>query len=255
MNELPVTNPKVAELFSPGGPNDMMLYASLDGRYPGVALVDDSESPMQCVLRTAYGTTFLGGSVDDTFLTDSVDALRKTGTIWVVLSEIEATQRKLPSGYDFNIERIEFNSISGFNEKTDAVSRELPEGFQLVEMDRTLLENCIWGNEMKQACGNLENFLRHGFGVCLLRDDQIISEAYAMFEGAGRMELGAITHETHQGQGYGSITCSELIRLCHQRKKQVYWSCHQGNTPSVRLARKLGFSSERKYHWIRYKGT
>ena len=252
MRNLPLTDTRLKDLFGGGCPNDAMLFASLDGRYPGCALVDDAENPKQCVLRTAVGTLFLGGSVSDSFLTNTLEILRKRGTTCIVLTEDEARMRDLPEGYSFNHERVEFNSNDFSNER---VSSQLPTNCRIAEMDLSLLEDCVWGKGVKHAYGSLDNFLAYGFGICLLQEDQILSEAYAMFEGAGRVELGVVTHEDYRGQRYGSIACSELIRRCRNLNKPVYWSCDRDNVPSVKLAQRLGFLDERNYRWIQYDAT
>jgi purine nucleoside permease len=76
-----------------------------------------------------------------------------------------------------------------------------------------------------------------------------------LFEGAGRVELGDVTRAAYRVRNYAAITCAPLIMRCEACGKPTYWSCHQTNTPSVQVARKLGYTGERACRWIRYEST
>jgi RimJ/RimL family protein N-acetyltransferase len=81
---------------------------------------------------------------------------------------------------------------------------------------------------------------------------EICSEAYAVFFGGGRVEIGVITHEEYQRRGCAYVTCQHLIRLCEAQGYPTYWSCEQDNVASVATARKLGYQVQRAYQWLYY---
>ena len=128
----------------------------------------------------------------------------------------------------------------------------LPEGYQFRPINAELFEHCRWRDEMLLSYGTAENFLRHGIGVCLMVDDEICSEAYTFCWGAGKFEIGAITHEKYRRQGYAYLTCKHLIKLCAERGYPTYWSCHQANVASVATAHKLGYQAQKAYRFLRY---
>ena len=253
MHQFPITCPKLVRLFAPGGPNDTMLFATLQGRYPGRALVDNATSPSQAVVRTHYGTTFFGGRVTDGFLADAVAALCTTGAVRLVVPEEDFGTRSLPSGRSRIINRLEFTARDLNRECTDKFMQSLPATCRIVPIDRNLLMSCLWHDEILAACGNVDSFFAHGRGVCLIHYDEVLSEAYAVFTGAGRVELGVVTKEGYRGRNYAAITCAPLIRSYDTQGIPTYWSCHQTNTASIRVARKLGYTDERSYRWIRYE--
>jgi RimJ/RimL family protein N-acetyltransferase len=232
-----------------------MLFATLAGHYPGRALVDDPHVPSQCVLRTYYGTTFCGGQMAERFLADAVTALRTSGAVRLVLSEQDTIRQQFPAGYSRIIQRLEFEAREPSQEHLEAWARQLPSAYRLVPIDRALFAHSLWRDEILEACGSTDRFLAYGFGLCLLYQNEIVSEAYAMFEGAGRVELGVVTHAAYRGRNYAAITCAPLIMRCEARGTPTYWSCHQTNTASVQVARKLGYTGERTYRWIRYEST
>jgi hypothetical protein len=41
-----------------------------------------------------------------------------------------------------------------------------------------------------------------------------------------------------------------MIRDCEQLGWETYWNCSATNLPSMRLARKLGYRTEKPYHLI-----
>ena len=52
MVNYPTDGPALEALFDPDLPNSPALWAVLQGRCTGRALVDDVQAPRQCVLRT-----------------------------------------------------------------------------------------------------------------------------------------------------------------------------------------------------------
>lgn len=255
MHRCPITSSKLTSLFARGGPNDTMLFATLEGRYPGWALVDDPDLPSQAIVRTHYGTTFFGGRVTDGFLANAVDGFRLAGAVRLVVSERDFAIRSLPAGQSRVIKRLEFPTRKPSGDGVGRFLKSLPGTCRIVSIDRGLFARCSWHDEVLSACGTVDRFMTHCRSVCLMRNDEILSEAYAIFMGAGRAELGAITKEEHRGRNYAAIACAHLIEGYDRQGIPAYWSCHQTNTASIGLARKLGFRDEQPYRWIRYEAS
>ncbi len=230
-----------------------MLFATLEGRYPGLALVDSATSPSQAVVRTHYGATFFGGRVTDGFLADAVLASRRKGAIRLVISEAEFEARSLPSNHSRIVSRLEFTARDPNFDDADGLMQSLPACYRIVPIDRSLLARCLWHGEILAACGSADRFFAHCHGMCLMHHDEMLSEAYGLFKGAGRVELVVFTKQGHRGCNFAAITCAPLIRSYTREGVPTYWSCHQTNTASIRVARKLGYRDERSYRWVRYE--
>ena len=230
-----------------------MLFATLQGRYPGRALVDDATSPSQAVVQTHYDTTFFGGLVTDGFLADAVAALRATGAVRLVVSEQDLAAHSLPPGSSRIIDRIEFTARDPHRGCVDKFVRSLPAACRIVPIERSLFTRCLWHDEILAVSGSADRFFAHGRGMCLMRRGEVLSEAYALFTGAGRVELGVVTKNSHRGRNYAAITCAPLIKSYDAQGVPTYWSCHSNNTASIRVARKLGYTDEQPYRWIRYE--
>ena len=125
--------------------------------------------------------------------------------------------------------------------------RELPEDCTIRRVDKELVDRCLWTDELRCVFGNLARYLEVSLGFCLMKEAQILSEAHAFFWGDDFVEVGAITDETHRGLGYAPVAAAHLIRACEQRGYGTYWGCEIDHTPSVSVARKLGYPDPRPY--------
>ncbi len=248
MFEMPATQfNRVLPLFDEEQPNSAMVFSTLEGRTPGKAYINVIDNPTACILTINFhNLTFLGGMIEQQWLNEAVAKLRRTQDVNLTWSSQVAQGLKPPSPPVAEIARFEF-----FDCPTEP-SVALPDGHHLQNIDIELFSRCLWRDEVIMACATTENFLRHGFGLCLMTHNEIRSEAYAAFRGAGKFEIGVITHDKYFKQGYAFITCKHLIRICEERGYPTCWSCHQNNVASVATARKLGYKTQKAYKFLYY---
>jgi len=86
----------------------------------------------------------------------------------------------------------------------------------------------------------------------MLRDGQIVAEAYGCLWTRDRVEMAAITHPDHRGRGYATAVCAHLIDTCEAVGFETYWSCDAHNEASLKLATKRGYEGPRDYRMFRY---
>jgi RimJ/RimL family protein N-acetyltransferase len=251
MLELPSPHfDRVAPLFDPSFPNSTMVFSTLEGRTPGKVFVNSLVNPTACLVTINFHhTTFIGGTIDQEWLDSTVAELRRTQNVILTWTAQVANSFEPPGVPGAEIDRLEF--YGGVLEGP----ANIPEGHHLQFIDAELLSRCLWQNEILMAYGTTENFLRHGIGVCLMHRDELCSEAYAFFQGAGKFEIGAITHDKYLKQGYAYIACTHLNHICEARGYPTYWSCHSDNAASAATARKLGYVTERTYTFLYYPTT
>jgi len=253
MIEVPATHPSLPALFDPEIPNSPMLFAILRGDNPGRAFVDDATNPSHAVVRTNEALIFLSQVAPQEFLDLALTHLSQLGHLGLIWRPEAAVPR--PPEAARILPRHEFPICSATSETLAVLESGLPDGFEIRPVDRSLLERCEWRPEIEGYCGSLDNFLAHGLGICLMRGDEIITEAYAPFWGVRQAEIGVVTNEAHRGHGFAAMACARLIRLCRERGAEPYWSCDADNIASIRSARKLGFQGEREYEIRLYRGT
>ena len=248
MVELPKTQfGRLLPLFNPDRPHATMIYSSLEGRTPARAYVDHVELPMQCLLVTNFlNFTFFGGPPGTQWLVQTISELRFEQDLYLNWSVHQDALDDLPRRPDAVRGGLEFT------DRRPLPITPIPRGHQLQLIDGALFDRCLWHDDIVIAFGSAENFLRYGIGLCLTIDREICSEAYAVWRGARRFEIGIVTAEQHRGRGYAFTTCQHLIRLCEAAGQPTCWSCFQDNTASAALARKLGYQMERADQWLHY---
>jgi hypothetical protein len=82
-----------------------------------------------------------------------------------------------------------------FYEYRTAPSLALPEGYHFRTIDDELFARCLWRDTMLSAFGTPEKFLHDGGGLCLMANDALCCEAYTAYWGAGKVDIGIVTHE------------------------------------------------------------
>ncbi len=92
--------------------------------------------------------------------------------------------------------------------------------------------------------GSIDAFLRHGFGVCVLEGDALACVCRSVFTGAGEVEIDIHTEPAYRGRGLAFLAASAFIEDCLARGLRPVWGCWPENTPSLSLARRLGFTAE-----------
>ena len=250
MIELSASDPILEQLFDPNQPNSPALWAVLKGNHPGKAFVDKVHHPSQCVVRTDAVLTYISKQVQQSFLNDAIASIREKGPIWLVWPQ--ETSLHPPEIVSAEIvKRLEFYETDPDIAKE--LTKQLQKEYVMRKIDGRLLERCEWRSEMEFYAGNVDNFLKHGIGFCMLKGEEIIVEVYASSLGKDRAEIGALTHEAYRGQGYAPIACAYLIEKCEQIGYQAYWSCDADHATSIRVAKKLGFQYERTYKIFEYE--
>ena len=246
-----VTDTYIQGLFDPELPNSPALWAVLKGNHGGKAVVENPQKPAQCVIRTAAALTYFGERTSQSFLDQAILYFRKMGPVWLVWPHKSSLN---PPDMDQAavVNRLEFYQDERSAASLDKLRKPLPAEYKIQAIDAQILQQCAWRTEMEFYAGSFDNFLRHGIGICLLKRNEIIVEAYASALGRTSAEIGAITREVYRGQGYAPIACAYLIEVVEKQGYQAYWSCDAEHRASIRVAQKLGFQQERAYRIYEY---
>lgn len=245
--------PQVRALFDPGEPASLRCFAVLEGDGAGRILVDHAARPTWGVVQeVAFGSIYVGGAVDAPLMHRLVDELRAKGDVLIGLWPGDERIPLLPGRRDYEGSVLDFADRPA-GARLDEYLRVLP-GCEIRRMDRELFERCADRDLDAAIFGGVEKALERGRGMCLLRGDEILSEAFAGPSALGMIEIGTETQEAHRGRGYATLVCAHLIHDCEQRGYRTYWNCDKANLASAAVARKLGFRLEREYRlfaWFR----
>ena len=126
---------------------------------------------------------------------------------------------------------------------------QLPSDYDLVSRDEQLFKKSFDYDSTLASFGSIENVMQRTLGMSLVQGDFLVCEAATGAPTHGVIEVGVTTHENFRQKGFAAIACAKLIETCEAQGYSTWWDCAKQNTPSVRLAKKLGYRNEKEYRY------
>lgn len=238
--------PAVLSLFDITKPTMPRAFNVLEGLNRGQILVDDLARPNQAVVREAtYGTLYFGGNVDAELVGSTVQYFRQIGEVGIGCWLDDPLNDMIPPDTGYDGRTLYFTKRS----RAAAPQLRLPEGYTLALRDRQLFKQSFDYESTVSAFSTEENVLKHTLGVVVLHESNVVCEAATGAPTHGQIEVGVTTHEAHRKLGLASIACARLVEMCEAKGYQTWWDCAKQNTPSVKLAHKLGYQQEQEYRY------
>ncbi len=187
-------------MFDISMPTGIRALAVLAGGNNGKILVDDPTHPLWCLVWEADdGTLYRGGKYDRDALSEAVSLLRQEGIVALGFRDGDPTLDLFPPDPDAGAECLEFDRPMGSSDLSPFLG-ELPSGYQIHRMDRTLWERSPRLDEDINRYGSADNFLNRGLAVCITHGDETVCEAYADMDIMGMREIGIRTETPHRKQ-------------------------------------------------------
>lgn len=239
--------PELKSMFNLNMPTGIRALAVLAGGNNGKIFTDNPAHPnWGLVWEADDGILYRGGKYNADILSEAVNLLRQDGVAALGFRDGDSNTGRFPPDPDAGAECLEFDRPVGSRDPSSYLCA-LPDGYSIHRMDKTLLENSPHYDGTISRYSSIENFLEKGIAVCILHGDKTVTEAYADMEIMGVREIGITTQEPYRKQGFATIVCAHLIKLCEESGSRVYWDCAKFNAGSVALAHKLGFQNQRAY--------
>jgi len=246
VDNLQLLAPQLLALLSPHEPAGIRAIAVLEGNMPGRIFVDDPTNPIWVVLQeTVYGTIYPSGALPFPVLAELIPRLRHDSEVLFGLCLDDPRTSDLLSlhpEYDGRV--LDFFDRSA-GQGLDAYLTPIPDGCEIHPVDTELYKR-LADYDPRTADYALEK----GLGVCLMRGENILCEAFAGYLARDILEMGVTTHKPYEGRGYGTLTCAHLVQACEARGFQTYWNCNTQNIASMKIARKLGYRIEKEYRLL-----
>jgi RimJ/RimL family protein N-acetyltransferase len=247
--------PELESLFDADMPVSIRCYGVLDGQLPGRIFTDDVVNPTRIAVQESVdGTVYLGGSFDSERLQQLITDLRRDSDVLFGMWHDDERLKLLPPNPDYDGLTLDFTGRPIGHGLANYLG-QLPAGCEVRRMDSDLLERSLDRDYTLDVFGTAENALKKGIGYCLLKDSEVVSEAFAAPLIRYRLEMGTKTHPDHRGKGYATLVCAHLIRTCEQLGFDTYWNCAKQNLASAVIARKLGYRNEREYRLLAWFKT
>jgi len=215
----------VAPIFEDTTNSKPVVFSVIDGNTDGKIFVDDNIEPKSALVQL-HDMFFLKGEMNLIFCEEIFNLL---------ISEI------LPA---MDEEYFAFYCLS------DELRADVEKIFSSLIHGKPLRKTFTFDqyrfDQYKKRQKNLPkaytmNISSNPISAKLIHNGEVISECFAVFVGAGQMEISVATNEKYRRQGFASLTCSAFIEECLAAGYIPNWTCWSFREGSTELAKKLGF--------------
>jgi RimJ/RimL family protein N-acetyltransferase len=240
-------------LIRADAPSRPRALAVLDGVLAGRAWVDDPLAPTAIVvIEDADGTIYAGGAVDADEVRAALSAVTtKSGDlIFGFASTDDPLRGMLPAEPYWRGEAIDFTDRHPAPDEAQRLRDPLPDGARLERLTRETLAGTEWFADTIHAFGSIDRWEEHGIGFAVTIGGHVVAESVAGPRSNGLLEMGVTTREDHRGKGFGTLASVAVARSAEERGDRVWWNTNAGNAPSIAIARRLGFRTERRYEVV-----
>ena len=245
----------VASFFDKDTPNYPVVMGVIEANNPGRIWVDELAHPSICLVITNAGYSFIGknNAVKDSLILDAIEILKSLKPIKLIWESNDPLTNLFEKAGFAHVDRIQFHHPAIVNHdltSIDTICKSLPVDCEVKLIDAMLLQQSNWLTFIKLIYGNEENFLKKGYGLALLQNGELVSEAIACYIGGGHVETGSVTSEKFRSKGFATIIRAFLIKESVSRNLHPATSCNADNIGSVRASKKLGFIDDRRYLFL-----
>lgn len=243
-------------LISPELPTLPRAMAVIDGVLAGRIWVDDPARPAwTIVLETADGTVYVGGTPTPIEL---LAVLREVTTaagdlIFGFAGAADPIRSLIPGNPYWRGEAIDFTDRVPPDDEPEAVAASPPFGLRLADLDADTLPGIEWYEDTLVAFGSVDGWRERGVGRALLDGRTVVAESMAGPRVRGMLEMGVATRGPYRRRGCGLYLSRLVARACEERGDRVWWNASATNVPSLRIARRLGFRTERRYELVAFR--
>ena len=132
--------------------------------------------------------------------------------------------------------------------RLQAFVNELPQGYTLKTMDKTLFYHCgkmVWCRDWTAQYRDYTTYQKYGLGAVILQDGEPVSGASSYSGYNGGIEIEIDTREDHRRKGLARVCGAKLILECLNRGWYPSWDAQ--NQWSLALARQLGYHFSHEY--------
>lgn len=254
--------PRVRPLFA-GLRYNLAIDSILDGHTPAWVYVDDGAAPRTAWLWDLQGEMFVAGDAQNAATHRALAALINDRVIpqarerhipaFTLFYDTPAWTEQLGVLFPGLAAELAYRRYYAFIKPAVKWRAVLPVGSSIFRLNAHWLAQRDMRN-MKQVLGWVDSFwrthadfLRTGFGFCLLRDGAIASWCLTVFVSGQAYELGVATAPEYRGHGYALAVTARSVAFCAERGWTPHWHCAEENVPAWRIADKIGFVNPKQY--------
>ncbi len=226
----------------------------LDGTLAGHAWADDPLNPTWViVIEISDGTVYAGGALTADLIVNVLAGVTTASgdLIFGFDGPDDPVRAHVPPDPYYVGEAIDFTDR--VPPPDDAATPTLEAGCELVRIGPELLPLTEWYDDTLVAFGSVERWAELAVGYAVMRGDEMLADGIAGPRIRGSLEMGVATRERARGRGFGTIVSRAVARACEATGERVWWNASATNEPSLAIARRLGFRTERRYELVAYR--
>lgn len=231
-----------------------LILAVIKRKQPGWAFVDDRHSPAAALIVTRFGfVQLIGKPVSDKMWTSFFRDPKPYLPNYLLWYSPPPRIQILPAAPGNAQVRCRERTRFSFTGEPVEVAGQ-PAGFEVELLDKEWIakiaefhldiESRFWSSA--------DDFLKHGLGVCVLKDGKVASICYSACVVDGLAEVDVMTRDEYRGRGLASLAVGRFILECLRREITPTWDCFTDNTASMKLALKLGFKKSFSYNFYSF---
>ncbi|KPJ63458.1 hypothetical protein AMJ44_14455 [candidate division WOR-1 bacterium DG_54_3] len=254
---------KVHSLFA--GPHlNLVIDAFVEGNSPGRIWVDDVVGPRTAFMwDKAHCYYLVGSAYNEKFNTE----LKKSIVKKIVPEAIEHNRFLFKVYYTSEVWESKIEAIFGTASprKRERVlytlqKLEIPEwrdkippGLCIRRIDGKLVKKTNLENiddvlsEIESCWNSVDDFLRNGFGFCLMHDRVIACWCTAEYVSGKKCGIGIETAKEYRERGFAKLTTCAFVDYCISNNILPHWDSWKDNLPSIAVAEKIGFKKALDY--------
>lgn len=142
--------------------------------------------------------------------------------------------------YRYDIANIDNKTLENNSCEIKPINKEI--------LNDNNLENLkLLKEEISGMWGNVEGFIKNGFGYCAVNGKRLISWCTAELVSKNHCGIGIETIEEEQKKGVGVALAVNFVKECAERNLIPHWDSWTRNVPSVKIAEKVGFYKTEEY--------
>ncbi len=243
------------------------VEAILSGKVQGYVYADDMENPLTACIFDGVHNYFVGGNEKNQDFNESLSKLITNDVIPKIKNEGKEVdyfffyddESEWEKVLEFILKDVypgkTYRRYYNFTAGDSVVRHDLHEGFKLQKIDKELMERTDLNNveEIQQwtfteSWSGKEDFLKNGFGFCIIKDKDIVSWSMTDHVFGDKCEIGIETDEDYRRKGMATGVVSACVEYClSEGIHRIGWSCFDSNEASYSLAEKVGFKMYKKY--------
>lgn len=249
----------VLPLYRSAGVCFPLIHAVICGHQRGQVFVNEITKPTVAIVANSFGFVLYLGDEDaaesSQWLASALDRggmFNASYLLWYAPPPTLASKLGQQPKLVRCRERIRL--IFDPQSKIELNDHHPPSGYEIVELNEDVLPMAhhLGLNITSRFWNSSSDFLRNGFGVCVLKDGLAASVCYSACVVDGLVEIDVATDPQHRRLGLASVVLDKFIRCCQYRNLLPTWDCFRSNTASLRLAERSGFCKQALYSFYTF---